>query len=102
MDDFNVIKIAENYIFQARSIIDYNEAYLFGSRINGTFNNESDIDIAFIINNDIETEEYFKIINKLYLLTESLNILIEPHIIIKTNDNSDFIKEVYKTGRKIA
>ncbi|MGM0608973.1 MAG: nucleotidyltransferase family protein [Candidatus Muiribacteriota bacterium] len=102
MDKKTVIEIASKYIKEAKKIFNFNEAYLFGSRINDSFSEMSDIDIAFVLNEDIGTQEYFNYLSKLYELTESINVLIEPHIIIKSSDRTGFTDKIYSTGKKIA
>lgn len=102
MDQNQIIRIAENYINEAKKIFKFNEAYLFGSRLNEKHSFDSDIDIAFLLKNDIKTDKYFQILTKLYRLTENINVLIEPHIIIKSDKEPGLLNEIYQTGKKIA
>jgi len=76
---------------------------LFGSYAKGSYNENSDIDIAIVtddFNNDIIDEEL-----KLMKLRRKIDTRIEPHL-IRVEDykkvNTPFIKEVIDNGIKIA
>lgn len=76
---------------------------LFGSYAKGSYNENSDIDIAIVtddFNNDIIDEEL-----KLMKLRRKIDTRIEPHL-IRIEDykkiNTPFIKEVIDSGIKIA
>ena len=78
------------------------KAYLFGSYAKNTERDESDIDIAFIINN-LKDEDKFDTQVQLMLLASDFDNRIEPHAIAKKDFNIDYplISEIKKYGIEI-
>ena len=78
------------------------KAFLFGSYAKNTNRTDSDIDIAFVVE-DIKDNEKFDLQVQLLLLSSKYDSRIEPHIILKEDLDSDdpFISEVLKTGIEI-
>jgi predicted nucleotidyltransferase len=74
--------------------------YLFGSFAKGTANNDSDIDVALIV--DHFTGDFFEVIPPIWLLRESIDFRIEPHIIARDTDYAGFLEEIQRTGVQIA
>lgn len=75
--------------------------YLFGSYAKGTFDSDSDIDLAvFLDRDDIEG---FKEQVELMRLRWDIDLSIEPHAFARTDfDETDpFINEIIKTGERI-
>ena len=73
--------------------------YLFGSFVNGTPNNNSDIDIAFVVK-QIDGN-FFDIIPPINRLTEKVDFRIEPNVIARDTDYAGFLDEIQKTGIEI-
>jgi predicted nucleotidyltransferase len=74
-------------------------AYLFGSFAKNNQRAESDIDIAVIIDNLMDSEK-FNIQVQLMLLASKFDSRIEPHPLSKQDFISDnpFVHEIKKTG----
>lgn len=53
-----LIKICKDVLFEYENII---FAYIFGSLVTGNFRNDSDIDLAIFINDEISSAEYMEI-----------------------------------------
>ena len=99
--DVNVLKNIEKYIKEISKHYNIQEVYLFGSYAKGTNNEDSDIDIAIIINSDNNT---FDLMVELMLLTQNIDLRIEPHP-IKVKDfeeGNPFVQEIIETGIKVA
>ena len=74
------------------------EAWLFGSYVNNTHNQDSDIDLAIFLDssekNDFDTEI------RLMSLRTGKEIFIEPHS-FKVDEHNPFITEILNKGQKI-
>jgi predicted nucleotidyltransferase len=73
--------------------------YLFGSYINGEPTDDSDIDIAVIINNFQGNKLILSTL--LWKLTIGIDDRIEPILLDSTKDESGFVEDVIKTGERI-
>lgn len=101
MDKKNALKLAREYVNFLVSHRYYNvkEAFLFGSYARNRFNNDSDIDIALVL------EEYkgtIKELSNLMRLRRNFDLRIEPHPISKEDfkKGHPFATEI-KKGLKI-
>ena len=70
--------------------------YLFGSHAKGTANKDSDIDVALVVNHF--DGNYFDVIPPIWLLRESVDFRIEPHVIARDTDYAGMINEIQRTG----
>ncbi len=101
MDKEYAFKIINNYINKlVLNKVNLHSAYLFGSFAKGNNHEDSDIDLALVldsISNEFETEI------KLMTLRKNEEILIEPHIFDKKDflKINPFINEIVNTGIKI-
>ena len=99
--DINILKSVEEYIKEISKHYSIQEVYLFGSYAKGTNNEDSDIDVAIIINSD---NNVFDLMVELMMLTKNIDLRIEPHP-IKTKDfeeGNPFVQEIIDTGIKVA
>jgi len=96
-----IIETVEKYINEVRKDYDVNGAYLFGSYANGTFREESDIDVAIILN---DFDNCVVEMAKLGKYAWNIDTRIEPHP-IRINDfnthNNYFVNEIINTGIKL-
>lgn len=76
-----------------------NAAYLFGSYAQNFQNDESDIDIALIVDNLNESDR-FDLQVQLLMLASQVDTRIEPHPISSTemNSHNSFAHQIMKTG----
>lgn len=99
--DINIIDIIKKYINEISKYYKIQEVYLFGSYAKGTNNEDSDIDVAIIINSD---ENTFDLLVELMMYTQNIDLRIEPHPIkIEDFENGNpFVQEILDTGLKVA
>lgn len=72
---------------------------LFGSYVNGTPTEDSDIDVAVIF--DGFKGDRWGVSTQLWELTCDIDDRIEPILLDSANDESGFLREVLRTGRVI-
>lgn len=99
--DVNIIYIIKEYIKEISKYYNIHEVYLFGSYAKGTNNDDSDIDVAVVINSE---ENTFDLLVELMTYTQNIDLRIEPHP-IKLKDfeeGNPFVKEIIDTGIKVA
>lgn len=99
--DVNILKNVEEYINEISKHYSIEGVYLFGSYAKGTNQEDSDIDVAVIINSDDNT---FDLMVELMMLTQNIDLRIEPHPIkIKDfEEGNPFVQEIIDTGIKVA
>ena len=99
--DINIMLIAKKYIKEISKYYDIKEVYIFGSYTKGTNNEDSDIDIAIILDSNVNTID---LMVELMMMTQDIDLRIEPHP-IKVKDfeeGNPFVEEIKNTGLKIA
>ncbi len=101
MSKREVIELLKRYIFLLRSEgINVDKAFLYGSYLSNTANDESDIDIMIVTENE---DDYLT--GKIWSLTRKINTKIEPYLVDKArfyeNVNSPLIDLVKNTGIEI-
>ncbi len=80
MDKTEVMRKAYEFSILAKSYLKFSSAVLFGSYVNGKPREDSDIDIAFFVDNIGENKDYFSLLIQLNKLTRKVDSRIEPHI----------------------
>lgn len=99
--DIEIANIIKKYVEEISKKFKIKEVYLFGSYANGTNREDSDIDIAVVLDSDINSLD---LMLDLMLLTQNIDLRIEPHP-IKINDfeeGNPFVEEIITTGLKVA
>jgi len=100
VDKEAVINIANKYSKTVcEAIPSVKEVILYGSYAKNNATNNSDIDIAIIIE-DLE-DDYLDAQTRLFKLRRSVDLRIEPVLIEEFNDRSGFLKEIKETGIEI-
>ncbi|WP_162416868.1 nucleotidyltransferase domain-containing protein [Cyclobacterium roseum] len=97
-----IVELLKKYVFLLRSEgIAVDRAYLFGSYLSNTANEDSDIDIMIVT----ETEDDY-LSGKIWNLTKKVNSKIEPYHIAKARFydkvDSPLIELIKRTGLQIA
>lgn len=69
---------------------------LFGSYAKGNWNENSDIDIAVIVNE--MNGDFLELSKKLNKLTRNIDNRIEPVLLLHDNDKSGFMTSILNTG----
>ncbi|MCL2072667.1 MAG: nucleotidyltransferase domain-containing protein [Marinilabiliaceae bacterium] len=95
-DIINIVKIYIDLVKQSNFPMQIEAAYLFGSYAKGIPKQDSDIDVALIVNNF--EGDFFEIIPPIWLLREKIDYRIEPHVIARNNDFAGMIDEIQNTG----
>jgi len=92
MDQGEVINKLKAYKILLNSHFPLESVYLFGSFAKNTNREDSDIDVAVVVNH-IEGD-YFSIHPLLWKLRRQIDDRIEPILIEKDNDRGDFLSEI--------
>ena len=96
MDKSEVISIVSKYKVLVSKHFDIENIILFGSYANGNQKEDSDIDVAVVVNSmDLD---FFTYAPLLWKLRREIDDRIEPILIEKNKDESGFLKEILKTG----
>ena len=95
-----VIETVKQYIMIIPKDFGVKKAYLFGSFAKGNEKEESDIDIALVLEN---MPDFFYAQKQLMKLRRKIDLRIEPHPIKEQDFNSlnPFAYEIKKTGIEI-
>ena len=101
MDQNTAFELVKNYIRHLKNN-KYNirKAYIFGSYASGTFNENSDIDLAIVLDN---VSNSFTTQIQLMKLSRKFDSRIEPHPIdeLDFNDSNPFAYEILNKGIQI-
>jgi len=96
MDKSEVITIVSKYKVLVSKHFDIENMILFGSYAKGNQNDDSDIDVAIVVNSI--QQDFFSYAPLLWKLRREIDDRIEPVLIEKYNDESGFLKEILRTG----
>ena len=99
LDKATVRELAARYTDEVKKVMTPDAVVLFGSYVDGTPNEWSDIDIAVIVNGF--QGDWLATSSMLCSLTRRVSIDIEPHLLDETCDRSGFVGHVLKTGEVI-
>ena len=100
MDKGEAIKKVKAYRLLLKDYFQFETVYLFGSYAKDTNGEDSDIDVAVVVNH-IEGD-FFSINPLLWKLRRQIDDRIEPILIEKDFDDANFLAEVKKFGIEIA
>jgi predicted nucleotidyltransferase len=101
LDKEKVREIAQKYSDEVRKIFNPTKIVLFGSYVNGTPHEWSDIDIAVLVN-DVKDEDWYDSRIMLQRILRNLEfIAIEPHLMDENDDPCGFVQHVIKTGEVV-
>ncbi|HNY08066.1 MAG TPA: nucleotidyltransferase domain-containing protein [Bacteroidales bacterium] len=96
MDKREVIDKLLNYKLLVSKHFDIDKVVLFGSYAKGNPKEDSDIDVAIIVNSI--SKDYFSYVHLLWKLRREIDDRIEPILIEKDHDESGFLSEILNTG----
>jgi len=97
MDKITALKLAKDYTSEVMRRYPIEKAILFGSFAKGNFNDDSDIDIAFVWD---FSGDLFTVQRDLMKLRRAFDFRIEPHPFALTNfsDTDPLVHEILKHG----
>ncbi len=98
MDKEHALKLEERYKELVAAYLPLKALYLFGSYSKGGYTEESDIDIAVIVEH--RSEDYFEDTPLLWTLKRKISNLIEP-VLLEENEHSPLYDDILKTGIRI-
>ena len=96
MDKREAINIVSKYKLLVSKHFDIENIILFGSYAKGDQKEDSDIDVAIVVNKI--QGDYFSTRPLLWRIRREVDDRIEPVILEKSHDESGFLKEVMKNG----
>jgi uncharacterized protein len=96
MDKSEVINIVSKYKVLVSRHFDIENMILFGSYAKGNQKDDSDIDVAIVVNSI--TLDFFSYAPLLWKLRREIDDRIEPILIEKNKDESGSLKEILQTG----
>lgn len=99
MDKATARDHVKQYADLVRHHIDVKSVVLFGSYATGNARDESDIDVAIVL--DELRGDWLTTAAKLHTLTRDIDVSIEPIILEHSHDPSGFLKHVMETGEVI-
>jgi uncharacterized protein len=102
MDKNDALRISKGYLQRVKSSdLGFSEAWLFGSYAKGNQHDNSDIDIAIVLTDNID--HTFETDVKLMVIRKGDETLIEPHAFTKDefNDNVPIVSQIIKYGERI-
>ena len=95
MDKEQAIKLAQEYKKVLLEKMPVKALYLYGSYSKGNYTEESDIDIAVVV--DRLSDDYFEDIPLLWKLKRKISNLIEP-VLLTEDQNNPLYADILKTG----
>ena len=95
MDKEQAIKLAQEYKKVLQEKMPVKALYLYGSYSKGNYTEESDIDIAVVV--DKLSDNYFEDTPLLWKLKRKISNLIEP-VLLTEDDDSPLYADILKTG----
>jgi len=96
LDKEQVRKIARSYADKVRRFYNPRQVIIFGSYIDGSAHEDSDIDIAVVF--DGIEGNFLEMWGSLVGLREGISYDIEAHLLDQTMDNCGFLRHIQKTG----
>ena len=100
MDKSEAIEKIRQYRLLIKEHFDLDKVYLFGSYAKETNREDSDLDVAIVVNR-LEGD-YFTITPIIWKLRRQIDDRIEPILIEKGNDQGGFLDEIQRNGIEIS
>ncbi len=96
MDKREAVELLSKYKIVVSKYFDLDKMVLFGSYARGSQKEESDIDVAIVVNSI--QGDFFTYAPLLWKLRRDIDERIEPILIDNNHDESGFLKEVLNYG----
>lgn len=98
MDQSQAVELARRYKTLVSGVLPVRAVYLYGSYAKGNQTEDSDIDIAVVV--DKLNDDYFADTPVLWNLRRKISLLIEPVLLTEDIDNPLYY-DILKTGMRI-
>ncbi|PWL59777.1 MAG: nucleotidyltransferase domain-containing protein [Bacteroidales bacterium] len=98
MDKEQAIRLAQRYKVAVAERLPIKALYLYGSYSKGNYTEESDIDIAVVVEH--LSDDYFEDTPLLWKLKRKISNLIEP-VLLTEDINNPLYADILKTGIRI-
>lgn len=95
MDQGEALKLAKKYKDLLAEELPLKAVYLYGSYSKGNYNEESDIDIAVVVEN--MSDNFFEDTPLLWKLRRKISTLIEP-VLLEADERNPLYYDVMHTG----
>lgn len=99
MDKTEVLKKVAEFKRLVQNHFNLDSVYLFGSYARETEREDSDIDVALIVNKD--PGDFFTVNPLLWRLSRQIDDRIEPILIDKNNDPAGFLADIKAYGIEV-
>ena len=96
MGEIEALNTAKKYANIVRQELDAKAIYLYGSHAKGTAGENSDIDIAIVV--DQLNADYLTVVSRLWGLGRAVHSDIEPVLILNGENDGGFLETIQKTG----
>jgi predicted nucleotidyltransferase len=96
MDKSKVMNIVNSLVLHLLPVFHIQKVILYGSWVWGTPDDDSDIDVAVAV--DRIDEDYLEALIKLYEISNTVDIRIEPILLEEKHDLSGFLKHILNHG----
>jgi len=97
--DKSIDKILKEFVEKANEFIASDEIILYGSYAKGTEHDNSDIDVAVIVNDF--SGDYLNDSAMLFNIVSKIDYRIEPVLLVRTHDKPGFIDHIKSYGKKL-
>ncbi len=98
MDKEQALTLVRKYKALVTNHFPIKEVYMYGSFSKGTYHDESDIDVAVVV--DRIESDYFKATPLLWKLRRKVSTLIEPVMFLEDTD-SPLYADILRTGIRV-
>ncbi len=99
MDKATAVEYVKRYAELVRQRFDVARVVLYGSYARGTAYEDSDIDVAVIV--DRLDGDWLDSAAELWRLSHDIDFRIEPVLLTRSDDRSGFLEHVLRTGEVI-
>ncbi|MDR0305897.1 MAG: nucleotidyltransferase domain-containing protein [Chitinispirillales bacterium] len=100
MDKEQAIHTAERFAERVAKEFNPRQILLFGSYLDGTFRENSDIDVAVVFDKDSEPENWLKAASRMQTIRREIKASkIEPHLMELDNGSDSFAHHVQEVGK---
>ncbi|MDR0305898.1 MAG: nucleotidyltransferase domain-containing protein [Chitinispirillales bacterium] len=100
MDKEQAIRTAERFAERVAKEFNPRQILLFGSYLDGTYRENSDIDVAVVFDKDSEPENWLKAASRMQMIRWEIKASkIEPHLMELDNGSDSFAHHVQEVGK---